>query len=588
MAKKKTGKGSGMGNPMLEALTEMLSGLSPEQQMQLMDHLDTYMQSGKSLQDMQEDMYTYQQPDYTKEAKPLAEYLKPLQKAVKPSEVMDAYAEVHESMAKLSQQEQEADLRNFFMNLLADGLTHDFDNEQVATCLPMIAAFMLTDDFKLTGLFDVILETMKQAPSFYQFYFGGFGDAATLILAHVGIDHLEELKTMMKTDGFVSEVYPVVFNAVIQMAVENPFCRLQVLAWASYVLKSCIDTTIPSMAMDWIVKSLAQIKAVDLLPLIKDIYKKYDVPPVEIKKGIKGVTKLLSEGTDERIVEFLDFKELMEELVEGEKQNFEFNGFDDEFDDELDDEFDDELDDDDDDWNWDYPLSKLEDDEEERDADALFYKECGFYSKASKSKVAKGGKAKSAKKDKKKYVLTLDVTLKGSPRKVYRQLVVPSDLALNHLGEILISAVGWDGYHLNQFIDGKTYYAEPSDDSWVMHDEKDSSKYTIGSLLRRVKSKVKWEYDFGDSWIHEITLVEKQAVDADETVKIELTKGTGACPPEDCGGVGGYRHLLNVLKDPSNEEYEEMVGWLGGSFDPKAFNLAAARKRVNGYEKKIK
>ena len=583
MAKKKKGKGAGFdsGNPMLDALTEMLSGLSPEQQMQFMDNLDTYMRSGKSLQDMQDDMYTYQQPDYTKEAKPLAQYLEPLQDAAKPSEVMAAYAVAYEAMSKLSEQEREADLRNFFMNLLADGLTHDFDNELNATCLPMIAAFMLTDDFKLTGLFDVILETMKQAPSFYQFYFGGFGDAATLILAHVGVGHLEELKTMMKTDGFVSEVYPVVLNAVVQMAVENPFCRLQVLAWVSDVLKSCIDTTVPSMAMDWIVKSLAQIKAVDLLPLIKEIYKKYNVPPVEIKGGIKAVTKLLSEGTDDRIVEFLDFKELMEVLMEGEADDFEFNDDDEELGDELADEFDDDDDEE-------YPGCFWLDDDDERDADALFFKECGINPNASKSKAAKGAKAKSAPKGKKKYALTIDVALKGSPRKVYRQLVVPSDLTLDSLGVILMLAVGWDGYHLNQFIDGKTYYTEPSDDCWGVDGDRDASKYTIGSLLRRVKSKVKWEYDFGDSWIHEITLVEKQAVDADEIVKIELIKGTGACPPEDCGGVGGYRHLLNVIKDPDNEEYEEMIGWLGGNFDPKSFSIAAARKRVDGYAKRMK
>ena len=174
--------------------------------------------------------------------------------------------------------------------------------------------------------------------------------------------------------------------------------------------------------------------------------------------------------------------------------------------------------------------------------------------------------------------------MKGSPRKVYRQLVVPSDLPLNHLGEILVRAVGWEGYHLNQFIAGNTYYAEPSDDAWITGMQEDASKCTIGSLLSRVKSKIKWEYDFGDSWIHEITLVEKQAVDDNEMVKVQLLKGSGACPPEDSGGVDGYRHLLNVLKNPADEEYEEMVGWLGGSFDPKAFSLAAARNRVMEYQ----
>ncbi len=544
MAKKKNGKGSG--NPVLDALTDMLGAMSPEERMQLMANLEKIAQSESPVNDLLEVTYTYQCPDYTREVKPLAGYLQPLLRSALPSDVLLAYEEAYGEMVSLSHQEQEDVMRNFFMHILADGLTRCFAQEANATALPMIAGFQLVDDFKLTGLLDIILELLKQNMDFYEFYFGAFEEAITLILAHVGVGHLEELKEMMKTEGFLPEAYPIIFKAVVQMAVEDPFCRLQVLGWAADVLKSCVEVTFPAMAMDWLVEALAVIKAVDLLPLVKDIYKKFDIQPMIIKGGIKEITKLLSKGTDVRIVGFADFKQLLNLLLEGEACNFEV----------------------DDDW--------FDDDDDERDADALFFKECGY--KPGKPK------AKTARKGKQKYALILDVTLKGSPRKVYRQLIVPSDLTLNHLGEILVRAVGWEGYHLNQFIAGKTYYAEPSDDDWMMDMQEDASKFTIGSLLNRVKSKIKWEYDFGDSWVHEITLVEKQAVDDNEMVKVQLLKGSGACPPEDCGGIGGYRHLLNVLKNPDDEEYEEMIEWLGGRFDPKSFSLTAARNRVKGYQ----
>lgn len=551
MSKKKNGNSDG--NPAMDALNEMLSQMSPEEKMMLMANLENIAQSG-SLQDvMLEDTYTYQRPDYTKEVKPLAGYLQSLLGAALPSDVLHAYEVAHKELEPLSHQEQEDVMRNFFMCILADGLTRGFAQEANATALPMIAGFQLVDDFKLTGLFDIILELLKQDMDFYEFYFDSFDDAVTLMVAHAGVGHLEELKEMMKTEGFLPEVYPIIFKAVVQMAVENPFCRLQVLAWASNVLKSCVEVTMPAMVMDWLVVALAEIKAVDLLPLVKDIYKKFDIQPMIIKGGIKEITRLLSKGTDERIVGFADFKELLNSLLEGEACNFEVD--------------DDRFNDEDDSWF---------DDDDERDADALFFKECGYKPGKPKAKTARKGKCK--------YALTLDVTLKGSPRKVYRQLVVPSDLTLIHLGEILVRAVGWEGYHLNQFIAGKTYYAEPSDDDWMMDRQKDAGKYTIGSLLSRVKSKIKWEYDFGDSWVHEITLVEKQAVEEDEKVKVQLLKGSGACPPEDCGGVGGYRHLLNVFKNPDDEEYEEMIEWLGGRFDPKAFSLVAAQNRVKGYQ----
>lgn len=544
MAKKKNGKGSG--NPVLDALTDMLGAMSPEERMQLMANLEKIAQSESPVNDLLEVTYTYQCPDYTREVKPLAGYLQPLLRSALPSDVLLAYEEAYGEMVSLSHQEQEDVMRNFFMHILADGLTRCFAQEANATALPMIAGFQLVDDFKLTGLLDIILELLKQNMDFYEFYFGAFEEAITLILAHVGVGHLEELKEMMKTEGFLPEAYPIIFKAVVQMAVEDPFCRLQVLGWAADVLKSCVEVTFPAMAMDWLVEALAVIKAVDLLPLVKDIYKKFDIQPMIINGGIKEITKLLSKGTDVQIVGFADFKQLLNLLLEGEACNFDVG----------------------DDW--------FDDDDDERDADALFFKECGY--KPGKPK------AKTARKGKQKYALILDVTLKGSPCKVYRQLIVPSDLTLNHLGEILVRAVGWEGYHLNQFIAGKTYYAEPSDDDWMMDMQEDASKFTIGSLLNRVKSKIKWEYDFGDSWVHEITLVEKQAVDDNEMVKVQLLKGSGACPPEDCGGIGGYRHLLNVLKNPDDEEYEEMIEWLGGRFDPKSFSLTAARNRVKGYQ----
>jgi len=48
--------------------------------------------------------------------------------------------------------------------------------------------------------------------------------------------------------------------------------------------------------------------------------------------------------------------------------------------------------------------------------------------------------------------------------------------------------------------------------------------------------------------------------------------GKRACPPEDCGGIGGYENLLEIISDPDHEEYEEMMEWLGGEFDPEHFD----------------
>lgn len=54
-------------------------------------------------------------------------------------------------------------------------------------------------------------------------------------------------------------------------------------------------------------------------------HQEHNVPPVEIKNGIKGVAKLLTKGTDERIVENATFKEILEELEVGEDYDFEMD-----------------------------------------------------------------------------------------------------------------------------------------------------------------------------------------------------------------------------------------------------------------------
>ena len=58
--------------------------------------------------------------------------------------------------------------------------------------------------------------------------------------------------------------------------------------------------------------------------------------------------------------------------------------------------------------------------------------------------------------------------------------------------------------------------------------------------------------------------------------------GQNACPPEDRGGVSGYRAMLQALNDPAAEEHESYLAWLGGPFDPAHFDLAEANAALQG------
>jgi hypothetical protein len=50
--------------------------------------------------------------------------------------------------------------------------------------------------------------------------------------------------------------------------------------------------------------------------------------------------------------------------------------------------------------------------------------------------------------------------------------------------------------------------------------------------------------------------------------------GACACPPEDCGGTHGYENFLNIIMDPSHEEYDSMLECAGGKFQPEHFDCS--------------
>ena len=42
----------------------------------------------------------------------------------------------------------------------------------------------------------------------------------------------------------------------------------------------------------------------------------------------------------------------------------------------------------------------------------------------------------------------------------------------------------------------------------------------------------------------------------------------------------GYADFLDAVRDPGHEQHADMLEWAGGSFDPDAFDPAAATRRM--------
>ena len=157
---------------------------------------------------------------------------------------------------------------------------------------------------------------------------------------------------------------------------------------------------------------------------------------------------------------------------------------------------------------------------------------------------------------------------------------VTSDATLYELHLILQEVMGWDNYHLYQFTVGGDYFGEPDADP----DMKELRQVKLSQIVGKEKQKFTYEYDFGDSWEHEI-LVEKILQPKAGMQYPVCTTGKRACPPEDCGGGWGYADLLEIIKNPQDEQYDEMMEWLGEDFDPEAFDIDSINQALKGIKR---
>jgi len=171
-------------------------------------------------------------------------------------------------------------------------------------------------------------------------------------------------------------------------------------------------------------------------------------------------------------------------------------------------------------------------------------------------------------------VYQLKVTLKESKLPIWRRFQVAGNVTLHRLHLILQDVMGWTNSHLYRFDIGGIEYSipDPVEDDFNELHFVDSRRTKLSKVVSREKATFTYEYDFGDSWEHQIVVEKILPAEPGGQYPVCLA-GIRACPPEDCGGVWGYEELLEVISDPLHEEYESMMEWLGGSFDPEEFDI---------------
>lgn len=168
--------------------------------------------------------------------------------------------------------------------------------------------------------------------------------------------------------------------------------------------------------------------------------------------------------------------------------------------------------------------------------------------------------------------LQIKVTLRGSKPPVWRRLLVPGNFNLAQLHAALQIAMGWEDAHLHQFVVGSDRYGPDDPDDFTC--PRDERGAMLQKLLRAEGDVMTYEYDFGDGWEHTLLLEKFFPYEEAEPLP-RCIDGKRACPPEDCGGVWGYAHLLEVMADASHPEHRDLRDWLGdAAFDPAALDLS--------------
>lgn len=164
--------------------------------------------------------------------------------------------------------------------------------------------------------------------------------------------------------------------------------------------------------------------------------------------------------------------------------------------------------------------------------------------------------------------LHAELVLTGRKR-VKRSFLLPLHITFGTLHMILQIGFGWYNSHLHEFslMKDTVTVGMKQDDMGLEEDDDDvlDENKTIISDFIPFEQSFSYLYDFGDSWQHIIKVGKLQAFEGDPYV--ECIGGKGSTPPEDCGGKYGYDNLCEILRDPTHEEYDEMLEWAGDDFE---------------------
>jgi hypothetical protein len=149
-------------------------------------------------------------------------------------------------------------------------------------------------------------------------------------------------------------------------------------------------------------------------------------------------------------------------------------------------------------------------------------------------------------------VYQLKVVLMHWSPPIWRMVLVPATATLGDLHTVVQELFGWDGDHLHMFEVGGKRYSDPFFD---LRDLEMADEYAtrLRDVFTGATKKIRYEYDFGASWWHEVTLEKVQQREPGAAFPIRIAFASDS-----------------PVEYPSEEEPQ----------DPEPFDVAATNRRL--------
>lgn len=171
--------------------------------------------------------------------------------------------------------------------------------------------------------------------------------------------------------------------------------------------------------------------------------------------------------------------------------------------------------------------------------------------------------------------------LRGATPPVWRRLELPGGLTLPGLHDVIQAAMGWTDSHLHRFRTGSDHRSPQFVTTFDLDEGEEGvpeDDVRLDQLVAVAGDALWYEYDFGDGWDHVLTFEE---ILSDPPARARCTGGRMACPPEDCGGIGGYGDLARWVRSGYAADFlPDVFGdsahaheWLPIDWHPDHFDL---------------